>query len=248
MSKYGPTNTKYGKENRVPAVTEGVATPESETKATATYTGATNAGFILTSKLNGTLGNGISYKITTAATDTLVIVVTDQLIDIQLANTTSSKNTATLVKAAIEANTAANALVYFVLTGTGAGVVATQAVANLVGGLNGTVGNLGDVRFDTDGNRWELIKIVGSVYYWKVDGYPAANTEYISRWDSALGKIVYKALITGNTPNSASANQAFTTAIASGVGVEGVSYRGVVRVVTGNHTPLPVALSTKAQA
>jgi hypothetical protein len=140
--------------------------PVSETRATATYTGASNAGFILYSKLLGTAGNAITYTITTAADDNLAITVTGNAITIALANTTSSKNTAILVKAAIEAKAEANALVAIVLTGTGAGVVATQAVASLTGGLNGTAGYQGQVIFDTNGNRWELEYISGGSYYW----------------------------------------------------------------------------------
>lgn len=54
-----------------------------------------------------------------------------------------------------------------------------------------TVGYLGEVRFDTDGNRWECVKIVGSVYYWALPFgcLPVVNTEYISHLCG--GKIVY---------------------------------------------------------
>jgi hypothetical protein len=175
--------------------------PVSETRATETYTGAANAGFILYSKLLGTAGNAITYTITTAADNNLAISVTDNAITIALANTTSSKNTATLVKAAIEAKAEANALVAVVLTGTGAGVVATQAVANLTGGLNGTAGYQGQVVFDANKTRWEMIWTDGTVYYWAPprDCYPATATEYVVGYDHVNGKIIYKKRITGTT-------------------------------------------------
>lgn len=45
-----------------------------------------------------------------------------------------------------------------------------------------TVGQLGDVRFDTDGNRWELTGIVGGLYYWALpeSNFPSSNVEYIA--------------------------------------------------------------------
>ena len=139
-------------------------------------------------------------------------------------------------------------MVSVTLTGTGAGVVATQSVSSLAGGLNGTAGYLGEKKFDTAGVEWKMIWTNNTVYYWKPDGYPTANAEYVSRYDAALGKIVYKAIYVGTTPSSTSANQTVTTAILGGVGVEGLLYRGVVRNATGTHQPLPISLSTTTDA
>lgn len=61
-----------------------------------------------------------------------------------------------------------------------------------------TVGNVGDVIFDTAGNRWTLVKIDNGVYYrWSPDGFPAMNTEYVSHISGGL--IVFKKIITGTT-------------------------------------------------
>ena len=65
-----------------------------------------------------------------------------------------------------------------------------------------TVGWLGQVVFDADGNEWKLNKIRGGLYYWALaddDCYPADNTEYYHRLDSLLDKPVYKQKITGTT-------------------------------------------------
>jgi hypothetical protein len=189
-SDYTVTGNVIVKKKIVDEPATNQTAPVSETRATATYTGAANAGFILYSKLLGTAGNAITYVITTAADDNLAISVTGNAITIALANTTGSKNTATLVKAAIEAKAEANALVAVVLTGTGAGVVATQAVANLTGGLNGTAGYQGQVIFDTYGNEWKMIWTNGAVYYWAPEGFPANNTEYPAYIEG--GAVVYK--------------------------------------------------------
>jgi hypothetical protein len=190
---YGQQSGQYGDGIQLPLT--GQTAPVSETRATATYTGASNAGFILYSKLLGTAGNAITYVITTAADDNLAISVTGNAITIALANTTSSKNTATLVKAAIGAKAEANALVAVVLTGTGAGVVATQAVASLTGGLNGTAGYQGQVIYDTSGNEWKMIWTNGTVYYWTPNGFPAINTEYPAYVEA--GTIVFKFQFSG---------------------------------------------------
>lgn len=55
-----------------------------------------------------------------------------------------------------------------------------------------TPGYLGQVVFDTNGNRWELKYIDGTTYYWSPEYFPAVNTEYFSHYDNALSKIVYK--------------------------------------------------------
>lgn len=60
-----------------------------------------------------------------------------------------------------------------------------------------TAGYLGDVRFDVNGNRWELIGIIGGLYYWAlpVDVFPAVNVEYLSHIES--GVLVYKKITSG---------------------------------------------------
>jgi hypothetical protein len=167
----------------------------------------------LYSKLLGTAGNYIAHKATVAADDNLAIVVTGAgtagnpyVIDIQLANTTLTKNTATLVKAAIEAKAEANALVADVLTGTGAGQVAVYAQTSLSGGLNGTTGYLGQEVFDTDGVLWKLRRVSGDYYYWTTADavFKAYNTEYFAYYDPKLGKNVYRVNMDtyGNLPGS----------------------------------------------
>jgi hypothetical protein len=57
-----------------------------------------------------------------------------------------------------------------------------QPLTNQPTPTTSTVGYLGQVVFDTDGNEWKCIKIIGSTYYWALprDVFPAVNTEYLA--------------------------------------------------------------------
>ncbi len=169
--------------------------PVTETRAK--Y--AIQSCLLLGAKALGTLGNFISVKATASADDVLRIAVTGTgtildpyLIDIQLANTTGSKNTSALISAAIVAAAPSNALVF-----TNAYVPATQITAftvqSLVGGVNGTIGYLGQVIYAADGTRYEMKYTTADCYYWNTDDViVSANTEYFVRYDARLGKTVWR--------------------------------------------------------
>jgi len=75
-----------------------------------------------------------------------------------------------------------------------------------------TAGQLGDVRFDTDGNQWNLKYINGNTYYWSPDDFPADNTEYFHFYNKSYGGIIYKKRMSG-----ISIGGALTTNIAHGI-------------------------------
>jgi hypothetical protein len=57
-----------------------------------------------------------------------------------------------------------------------------------------TVGYLGQVIFDVNGNEWKCIKISGSTYYWVLPEniFPADNTEYLAYFDGVVPVYKYK--------------------------------------------------------
>lgn len=94
-------------------------------KASSTW-GASN-GFKVEALVAGKAGNDINVTLVIASNDTLAVTRTGNNIVVALANTTASKNTGTLIFAAI--NTAASAIVTATAVGTGA-TQFTTAVAN----------------------------------------------------------------------------------------------------------------------
>lgn len=46
----------------------------------------------------------------------------------------------------------------------------SKPITGVAAPTTSTHGYLGQVRFDTNGNRWKLIGIIGSVYYWVING------------------------------------------------------------------------------
>lgn len=114
---------------------------QAEVKATlATGVVASNNALTFTSKLAGVLGNKISIKLANPNSNNaaLSVSVVDQAIVVNLATSGAGAitTTAAQLKAAIEANAAANALVQLANTGasTGAGAVAAVPTTFLTGG------------------------------------------------------------------------------------------------------------------
>jgi len=65
-----------------------------------------------------------------------------------------------------------------------------------------TVGYLGQVIFDTDGNEWTYIGLDGTKHAWSPNNFPAVNTEYYNSYDAGLGKFIMKYEYSGTTPAS----------------------------------------------
>jgi phage tail sheath protein FI len=103
---------------------------------------ASNNALTITSKLAGALGNAISLELVNPGTNSasLAITVTGQAIRASLATSSGGAitTTAAQLKTAIEASTAANALVAVAntSTSTGAGAVAALAATSLSGGVD----------------------------------------------------------------------------------------------------------------
>jgi len=72
-----------------------------------------------------------------------------------------------------------------------------------------TVGYLGQVIFDTDGNEWKCLNIPMNTwnqtanYIWALvdkDTFPSVNTEYVAYYDKSLSKLIYKYRHSGTMP------------------------------------------------
>ena len=73
--------------------------------------------------------------------------------------------------------------------------LAVLILQSLSGGVNGTAGSLGDVRFDINGTEWKMCYATANCYYWGIadkDVYPSLDTEYVSHYCKRLEKVVYK--------------------------------------------------------
>lgn len=223
----------------------GQTAPVSETKSKLIV----QLALKIQSKLPGTSGNDIAVKATTSVDDVLRIVVTPQIvgvspyiIDIQLANTTTANNTATLVAAAIRASAAAFALVNAIyIEGASATVITTFAQTSLSGGANGTVGYIGQVVQAADNIIWKLVYKYTDYYYWSPNQIPAVNTEYVDYYDGILDKVVYKQRFTSTSNSTSSPLNRVTDIIADGT-VAG-KQNGQLASVSGWNIPLPLGYS-----
>jgi len=85
-----------------------------------------------------------------------------------------------------------------------------KALAGQTAPTTATVGQLGDVVFDTDGNRWELIGIIGGLHYWAlpIDCFPAGNTEYVLCIED--GVVLYKYKLVNNAGSTAGITKTIT--------------------------------------
>lgn len=101
-----------------------------------------NNDLVLTAKTKGVAGNSISITYVNPGVETATesVVVTGKDIVVTLRSVSSVLSTAAQVKAAIEANVAANALVSVANAGgnDGTGAVIALAKTNLTGGVDGT--------------------------------------------------------------------------------------------------------------
>lgn len=127
------------------------ATPVNAVAAvlTTNLTG-TNNDLVFTAKTKGNTGITVAY-IDPGATHTLSVAVVGKAITVTLGYATGAiTSTASNVKTAIEANTAANALVSIANAGgnDGSGLVTAMAAAPLISGVDGTIATAGEVRFD----------------------------------------------------------------------------------------------------
>jgi hypothetical protein len=85
------------------------------------------------------------------------------------------------------------------------GELGDKPLTNQPAPTTSTVGYLGQVVFDVDGNRWECIGIPmtnwnqTTNYIWVLDRdvFLAINTEYIAFYSPVLNRLVYKKIITG---------------------------------------------------
>lgn len=171
-------------------VKTGQATPVSETKASITIQTALK----LEAKALGTLGNAVTVNAVANSSDNLAVSVTGNALTILLANATGSKNTMTLIAALIASTPDANAIFNAIVI-TGATQMTAFTVQSLTGGVNGDVGYLGEVRYDTNNTEWKMCYTTGGCYYWCIadkDVYPALGVEYISHYCTRLSKLVYK--------------------------------------------------------
>jgi len=115
--------------------------PDSEAAVAASLTvGTGTSSLVFTADAAGVAGNNISVRIVkpNANSQALAVSITANAILISLAtdNTGVATSTATLVKAALDANTTIAALVAVAISGGGAGVVAPVNTRYLTGGLD----------------------------------------------------------------------------------------------------------------
>jgi len=91
-----------------------------------------------------------------------------------------------------------------------------------------TVGYLGQVIFDTDGNEWKLIKIIESAYYWALprDCFPVDNTEYLFCFEGSVPTHKYR--VTFSTVITSPLIIAHGRSIAKPKGIRGWNYVGGV--------------------
>lgn len=120
---------------------ELVSQNRAKASLTTALTGANN-DLVITARNYGSIGNILQVQLVDPAgnSQALAVTVVAGLIRVSLATNSGGAitSTATLVKAAIEANASANALVSVALaaSNTGAGVVTAMAATNLTGGLD----------------------------------------------------------------------------------------------------------------
>lgn len=135
-----------------PDLTAG--TPVNAVAATLTtaLAGANN-DMVFTAVTKGVAGNAITIAYVNPGTETATesVTVTGSAISVTLRSVSSVLSTAAQVKTAIDNNTAAHALVTLANSGgdTGAGAVIALTATHLAGGVDGTVGRVGQVMFDT---------------------------------------------------------------------------------------------------
>lgn len=134
----------------IPSLAAGAPVNAVAAALSTALTGANN-DLDYTAKTKGTAGNSITIAYVNPGTETATeaVAVVGTAITVTLRSVSSVLSTAAQVKAAIEANTAANALVSIANKsandGTGA-VIALTATA-LSGGVDGTVGDAWEQRF-----------------------------------------------------------------------------------------------------
>jgi hypothetical protein len=132
------------------------------TKASSTW-GATANGFRVESTATGKAGNDYSVTIVIADDDTLAASISDKTVTISLANTTASKNTGTLIAAAVDA----------------------------LSGVNGTAEGSGVEQFTTAEDSQNLgfrLDSTGAEAGTNVVGRDASEKPYL-QFDNAAGKI-----------------------------------------------------------
>lgn len=177
----------------------GVTAPTNNVFASITKT-----GLYCEAKAAGTAGDAVEFVYVANSTDDLACEVTGSVITIKLAKTTGSKNTATLRAAIITATPAAIALVrVYVVTAATEGVAFAQEA--LTGGVDGTVGYLGQVRYDASAVKWECVGITNVAlgtqgYFWEPQGFPG-----LAKYPTGIfvgTKRVFKQLITGVIANA----------------------------------------------
>ena len=116
---------------------------------TTNLSNASNNDVVFTAKVAGVAGNSISIEYVISGTgSTATVAVVDKAITI----TAGSACTADTMKAAVEASTAAAALVSVAdkAGNDGTGVIDTLAKTNLASGSNATEGSKGDQLIDAD--------------------------------------------------------------------------------------------------
>lgn len=182
--------------NTIKPLTEQ-ATPVSETKAILTIQSALR----ISAKPLGVLGNYITVRAVSSGVAGMSISdltgagtqANPYLIEIKL-GTTVANNTMTLIAAAIGLKPDVAAIVNTIVI-TGATQMTAFAVVELAGGVDGSVGYLGETRFDTNAIEWRMCYTTAGCYYWAVadsNVYPALDTEYICHYCVRLGKPVLK--------------------------------------------------------
>lgn len=131
----------------------------------------TNNDLVFTAKTAGVVGNAITiaYVDPGVETATETVTVSGSAITVTLRSVSSVLSTAAQVKAAIEANTTANALVSIAnkAGNDGTGNVIAMSAAALTGGVDGTVGAAGEMLFDGINLYVSVQTSTTAVSYWK---------------------------------------------------------------------------------
>ena len=122
-----------------------------------------------TAKVAGTAGNAITVKLIDPGEDAEdeVVSVSGSTINVTLASANSAiTSDLNAVKAAIEGNTAADALITVTVGGTGTTLV-TANETTLKGGIDGTVGKAGELRYNDTALYVSVGESTTAVSNWK---------------------------------------------------------------------------------
>lgn len=193
-------------------LTEQAAPTNNKFSGLTTPGAVPNSHLVHVANVVGVAGDAITIEYSTAADDVLAVTVTGSAINVKKANTTASKNTATLIKALLNGTPAVKALITTFILGveTGAGVAVNFAATALSGYVLGTVGYYGQTIRDTNKIAWKCVEDQSGLYLWMPltpNTYPALNIEYpTDQFDGVTGNRIWFSVVSSVLPNNTTTN------------------------------------------